>query len=327
MAESSLDITSTCTLPRRDSLQQPIKPPPPTRRTSTIISTSTSGSLTDGAVDSGILLTTVATSGADERERPLEMSNVSSIVTDETENLPPPPAFLLEGNSPTVSPTPQRSISVSETVRTLTELRHTPASPSFLRKAAIQQAQTSVTTAIGRGNTEILNSTRRISTSAIESGQLLLQASNTVSQGFMAVLNSKLTSNSNINTAITSECSPKLLRKHITLVEQQTSINSRAPSGFLETLNAKLSVQKQQQQQPQHQRQLHSKPQLSQQQCQPVKLTNTSRSASVRRIMANRVPIIDPLQVRDSLMDQIRRGTSLRKTSGSINDRSAPQIY
>ncbi|KAK0090289.1 hypothetical protein PV325_001520 [Microctonus aethiopoides] len=333
MAESSLDIKSTCTLPRRDSLQQPIKPPPPTRRTSTIISTSTSGSLTDGVVDSGILLTTVASSGADERERPLETSNVSSIVTDETENLPPPPAFLLEGNSPTVSPTPQRSISVSETVRTLTELRHTPASPSFLRKAAIQQAQTSVTTAIGRGNTEILNSTRRISTSAIESGQLLLQASNTVSQGFMAVLNSKLTSNSNINTAITSECSPKLLRKHITLVEQQTSINSRAPSGFLETLNAKLSVQKQQQQ-PQHQRQLHSKPQqhiqipqLSQQQSQPVKLTSTSRSASVRRIMANRVPIIDPLQVRDSLMDQIRRGTSLRKTSGSINDRSAPQIY
>ena len=34
-----------------------------------------------------------------------------------------------------------RSISVSETVRTLTELRHTPASPSLLRRKIAAQAQ------------------------------------------------------------------------------------------------------------------------------------------------------------------------------------------
>lgn len=66
---------------RRGSAQQTSRPPPPTRRTSTIITASPTSSVNEDR---------------------------SETVCDETENLPPPPAFLLESSSPTVSPTPQR---------------------------------------------------------------------------------------------------------------------------------------------------------------------------------------------------------------------------
>lgn len=132
-----------------------------------------------------------------------------------------------------------------------------------------------------------------------------------VGQGFMAVLNAKLigTMGSNVAAGVNASGSPKSLRKQSLSEQQQQqqsnkNVKATAP-GFLETLNAKLAQQQQALQQA----------------------GNTSRSASVRRIMGNRVPIMDPLQMRDSLMDQIRRGTSLRKTSGPINDRSAPKIY
>ena len=75
--------TSTLTV-RRGSMQQVNKPPPPTRRTSTII-TATFNNPSSGSNDERI-----------------------DNACDETENLPPPPAFLLEGSSPTASPTPQR---------------------------------------------------------------------------------------------------------------------------------------------------------------------------------------------------------------------------
>ncbi|XP_057331982.1 mucin-2 isoform X1 [Microplitis mediator] len=345
---SNLDISGTCTLPRRGSFQQN-KPVPPTRRTSTIITSSTSintGTLEDNkncsiSISSSNLIE--ITTGSNDNER----IEIQSIATDETENLPPPPAFLLEGNSPSASPSPppQRSISVSETVRTLTELRHTPASPSFMRKLMTQQTQAATVTRAGRLPTEHSNSSRRVSTSSIESSSSGHSSSNTTTitvsntstfnstQNLISVLSSKLSSTAINSTA--GDCSPKLMRKHIKSAELQAPSSGprRTSVGFLETLNAKLAAQKQQQTRQQHQQ--HQ----SQQQQQPVipqvqthlkstgTLPGTNRSASVRRIMANRVPIIDPLQVRDSLMDQIRRGTSLRKTSGTINDRSAPQIY
>lgn len=226
------------------------------------------------------------------------------------------------------------SISVSETVRTLTELRHTPASPSFLRKlASSQQNNNSVTTtvasttattntlirrtqSIDRNSAIRSHSQDRSSVAAIPGTQVHTQGPGGVGQGFMAVLSAKLVPSSllpnnvagnamnvNVNTTV----SPKSSRRHS--VEQQSNRNSRAPSTFLGTLNAKIAQQQQTVQNP---------------------VINTgNRSASVRRIMGNRIPMVDldPLQVRDSLMDQIRRGTALRKTSGPINDCSAPKIY
>ncbi|XP_043685474.1 protein MTSS 2-like isoform X2 [Vespula pensylvanica] len=286
--------TASTLLSRRGSMQQATRPPPPARRTSTIITATFSSLVTN--------------------------PNEESIenICDDTENLPPPPAFLLEGSSPVASPTPQRSISVSETVRTLTELRHTPASPSLLRKAGgqghvntsnVMQHSTILQTActsVERSSTTTRSTSKergthftqtQISTAAVSNQG---QGPGGVGQSFMAALNAKLINSTSGNS--TGSSSPKPARKHST--DQQMTKNSKTSSGFLETLNAKLAQQQ-----------------------QSLQGNNvTSRSASVRRIMGNRVPIMDPAQVRDSLMDQIRRGTSLRKTSGPINDRSAPKI-
>lgn len=85
-------------------MQQQSRPMPPTRRTSQIISgnfSSTTGPLV-GATG-GLLAATVL--NTDETTR----TEVTAVITsDETENLPPPPAFLLEANSPGASPTPKR---------------------------------------------------------------------------------------------------------------------------------------------------------------------------------------------------------------------------
>lgn len=226
-------------------------------------------------------------------------------------------------------------------MRTLTELRHTPASPSLLRKATLQQQAHSNPNVVQHNTMlQITRSSVERSCSAIRSAsqergsvgaqttgaagggptQIVQQASQTqgqgpggVGQGFMAVLNAKLIGTMSGNTAagINTSGSPKSLRKQSITEQQQQqqqsnkNVKTTAP-GFLETLNAKLAQQQQALQQGNN---------------------GTSRSASVRRIMGNRVPIMDPVQMRDSLMDQIRRGTPLRKTSGPINDRSAPKIY
>ncbi|XP_076658126.1 uncharacterized protein LOC143362126 isoform X6 [Halictus rubicundus] len=293
---------STLTV-RRGSVQQASKPLPPTRRTSTVITATFS--------------TPVSGSNDERSDNPC----------DEAENLPPPPAFLLEGSSPTASPTPQRSVSVSETVRTLTELRHTPASPSLLRKATSQtqshnnqsagslqhNAVLQVTrSSVERSCTTIRSasqergSTATTQMAAINPGvNIQGQGPGGVGQSFMAVLSAKLINSTTGNNAAggnNTSSSPKSSRKHS--IDQQITKNTKTATGFLETLNAKLAQQQ-----------------------QNIQGNISSKSASVRRIMGNRVPIIDPLQVRDSLMDQIRRGTSLRKTSGPINDRSAPKIY
>ncbi|XP_066257430.1 uncharacterized protein mim isoform X2 [Euwallacea similis] len=98
---------------RRGSMQNN-KPPPPIRRTS---------SITNTACPMGSL-----------------------------ENLPPPPAFLLEpspgqssnqeqhggqtGQTNTIKDVPTTGIKVAETVKALTELKHTPASPNSIRRLA-----------------------------------------------------------------------------------------------------------------------------------------------------------------------------------------------
>lgn len=63
-----------------------------------------------------------------------------------TENLPPPPAYLLDGRKP-ATPTnppptgmPNSSVKVSDTVKALAAgLRHQPASPQTLRRLQQQQ--------------------------------------------------------------------------------------------------------------------------------------------------------------------------------------------
>lgn len=136
---SSEHTISGTTVQRRGSLQQANKPAPPLRRVSSI-------------------------------ENSVERNQNDN----DLENLPPPPAFLLEGSSllnANVSPASQRrSISVSETVRTLTELRHTPASPSLLRrnKVATQvHAQVAAQTSNITDDKTVMRSNSNSATSAI----------------------------------------------------------------------------------------------------------------------------------------------------------------
>lgn len=219
-------------------------------------------------------------------------------------------------------------------MRTLTELRHTPASPSLLRKATGQQAHNPMgiqhntvlqitrstvdrscsaarSTSQERGSVGAQITNVASSATVSQTGQAASQGQGPggVGQGFMAVLNAKLIGTISSNTSgMNASGSPKSLRKQSFSEQQQQQQSNKnvktAAPGFLETLNAKLAQQQ-----------------------QVLQQAGTSRSASIRRIMGNRVPIMDPLQMRDSLMDQIRRGTPLKKTSGPINDRSAPKIY
>lgn len=161
-----------------------------------------------------------------------------------------------------------------------------------------------------------------VSTTSIESAASLSGQNPSgiggVGQGFMAVLSSKLINNSNVNSP--TGCSPKSIRKSNSDI---TNKNQRTSAGLLETLSAKLSAKQQQSKLLQNTSLINTSLQVMTDQS----ICTSSRSASVRRKMANRIPIVDQNQVRGSLMDQIRRGTSLKKTIGPINDRSAPKIY
>ncbi|PSN34188.1 hypothetical protein C0J52_23020 [Blattella germanica] len=252
------------TLLRRGSVQTP-KPPPPIRRTSSISSSSV---IRQNSGNSG------------------PTNGMGGIANGSLENLPPPPAFLLDSTSSSSSSSLNSSgggsavaantgISVAETVRTLTELKHTPASPSALRRNA--------------GGIRSQSADRRGSSGP----------SNDATGGLIAALGAKLA----------PTLSPRNSRRH----SEDAGGNPGGRllqrgvvgpgQGFLQALNSKLALQQQQQQQ-----------QMGQQ----------HKAARVRRFIASRT-VADPTICHESLMDQIKKGTTLRRT-GTVNDRSAPFI-
>ncbi|XP_071443680.1 SH3 and multiple ankyrin repeat domains protein 1 isoform X5 [Hetaerina americana] len=172
--EGSTTSVNRGTLLRRSSTQGP-KPPPPIRRTSSISSTGgVAGGLAQlrsqcvppvpqhfnlGADD---VTSSAPPSPLPPPPPPLSRDSLGGESRGSLENLPPPPAFLLDSsdnfthcspksmrsdlepprdndglcsNSPPV-PIPT-SVSVADAVRTLTELNHQPASPGSLRRAAL----------------------------------------------------------------------------------------------------------------------------------------------------------------------------------------------
>ncbi|XP_035913939.1 formin-J isoform X9 [Anopheles stephensi] len=91
-----------------------VKPPPPVRRSSSVTPSPSVGTNS-----------TTTTNLAQQ-----------SLAYTSSESLPPPPAYLLDsaaGSSPSISG------NVAGTVKALNEIRHTPASPSVLRRAQQQQ--------------------------------------------------------------------------------------------------------------------------------------------------------------------------------------------
>ncbi|XP_038217933.1 protein MTSS 1 [Zerene cesonia] len=94
---------------RRGSSSSVGKPPPPVRRSSSI----------------------------SRPQRPFVQSNVQNAhLNTDADNLPPPPAFLLQPDHETAAG--HQGINVAETVKQLTELKHMPASPGLLRRTINQ---------------------------------------------------------------------------------------------------------------------------------------------------------------------------------------------
>lgn len=140
----------------------------------------------------------------------------------------------------------ERGTSVAEAVRTLTELRHTPASPVQARRVQRQSAPPAATADVGGGG-------------------------GGGGGGLVAALGARIVARGGV---------------------------AGAGTGFLQALNSKLALQ--QQQPPAH------------------------RAGRVRQFINSRT-VADPALCHESLMDQIKRGTTLRRTS-TVNDRSAPKI-
>lgn len=68
-------------------------------------------------------------------------------MTNSTESLPPPPAYLLDQQKQQQSQQNQQqssSIKVSETVKALSALKHTPASPNAIRRMQSPQQTSSI---------------------------------------------------------------------------------------------------------------------------------------------------------------------------------------
>ncbi|XP_074037385.1 missing-in-metastasis isoform X1 [Leptinotarsa decemlineata] len=279
------------TLLRRSSVQTQ-KPPPPIRRTSSITNTSSSmGSL---------------------------------------EHLPPPPAFLLEPVTQS-KPQPSPGINVAETVKALTELKHTPASPNSIRRMSSSsqnlyqnvqphpqpqntgfstfQSQAKVAYVSQSGGvvyaqpSQVLggspNALRRFNNFRSQSADRKSEGPGGVGSNFIASLSAKLA----------PQLSPRTSRRHS---EDQSGVNAPMNKyaqqkigpgqSFLDSLNAKLS----------HQNIGNSQ-------------TTQLKANKIRQIINSRAQP-DPKVCHESLMDQIKRGATLKRAKAT-NDRSAPKIY
>ncbi|XP_047519406.1 protein MTSS 2 isoform X3 [Pieris napi] len=96
---------------RRGSSSSVGKPPPPVRRSSSI----------------------------SRPQRPYVQNVQNQVSSNDADNLPPPPAFLLQPDHD--ANTAHAGINVAETVKQLTELKHMPASPGLLRRTINQNVQ------------------------------------------------------------------------------------------------------------------------------------------------------------------------------------------
>lgn len=287
--------TLRSTLLRRGSMQTN-KPPPPIRRTSSITNTNVIGQNSSSQIGS-------------------------------LENLPPPPAFLLEPNG-SVQADKLRPIgvNVAETVKALTELKHTPASPNATRKLSassqnIFQNQNTVSTNSSQLSTfqnqtkvsyvsqsggvvyaqpsQILGGSptaiRRFHSYRSQSADRKSEGPGGVGTNFIASLSAKLAPN----------LSPRNSRRNSEdLIMQANSmankIYQKGPGqSFLDSLNAKLAQQH---------------------------IGHSQIKANKIRQLINSKAQPDPKVCHESLMDQIKRGATLRRAK-IVNDRSAPKIY
>ncbi|XP_035913938.1 homeobox protein 5 isoform X8 [Anopheles stephensi] len=339
-----------------------VKPPPPVRRSSSVTPSPSVGTNS-----------TTTTNLAQQ-----------SLAYTSSESLPPPPAYLLDsaaGSSPSISG------NVAGTVKALNEIRHTPASPSVLRRAQQQQQSNPPS---NQGSPTLSN--RSPKTNLHQQGGIYAQPKQlstmssfrTSSPGpqkpnssFLAQLNAKIAPNK-------SSQSPSPVP-----YQQQQANNygytTAPPSGSELIYQRSTPVdpraynnnqQQQLQQQQQQQQYYHQSQQQHQQQPppHPPREDHHSRNSSANnngaaagggsapggsathnvlaktsagflenlnarlaeqrlsgkafavRNLINSKALPDPRVCHESLMDQIKRGATLKRNR-TINDRSAPKIH
>ncbi|KAJ6643227.1 Protein MTSS 1 [Pseudolycoriella hygida] len=319
---------------RRSSVNT-TKPPPPVRRSSSVTPSPLGGSNNSPNISQQ------------------NSMNASS------ESLPPPPAYLLDSSGRT---SPGK---VCETVKALTELRHMPASPGVIRRAqALAQAQLSNQSptppqqysqnsystqksdhTIPNSNFHYTPPPQPSSTHSSKPSEIYQHSShrsvNTSQSGIyaqpkvskvssfrnpspvgaakqqqnsnlMAQLNARIAPNNNQLPSFGKESSGQYstTSNYSTSYEKSNNTRSKVKVGFLENLNAKLAEQR-----------------LSGKAFAVRNLINSKalpRSDNKSHIPVPSEP--DPRICHESLMDQIKRGATLKRNK-SINDRSAPKIH
>lgn len=223
-------------------------------------------------------------------------------------------------------------MNVAETVKALTELKHTPASPSSMRRmSSSSQGTTVVPQSISQSPilstfqnpgqpkpsyvsqsagviyahpSQIVSGSpseiRRVNSFRSQSAERRSnEGPGGVGSSFIAALSAKLA----------PSLSPRTSRRHsedLLPIGQNTQmrITPRGPGqNFLDSLNAKLAQQ--------HIANNMQQPQL--------------KALKIRQIINSKAQP-DPKVCHESLMDQIKRGATLKRAK-VVNDRSAPKIY
>ncbi|KAK5647470.1 hypothetical protein RI129_002362 [Pyrocoelia pectoralis] len=287
---------------------------------------------------SGTIRNTLLRRGSSQTNKPLPPIRRTSSITNTNrpltpvhsdENLPPPPAFLLEATTLAKN---HISVNVAETVKALTELKHTPASPSSMRRvSSSSQGTTVVSQSISQSPilstfqnpgqpkpsyvsqsagviyahpSQIVSGSpseiRRVNSFRSQSAERRSnEGPGGVGSSFIAALSAKLA----------PSLSPRTSRRHsedLLPIGQNTQmkITPRGPGqNFLDSLNAKLAQQ--------HIANNMQQPQL--------------KALKIRQIINSKAQP-DPKVCHESLMDQIKRGATLKRAK-VVNDRSAPKIY
>uniref|UniRef100_A0A182IJZ2 Uncharacterized protein n=1 Tax=Anopheles atroparvus TaxID=41427 RepID=A0A182IJZ2_ANOAO len=245
---------------RRASINT-VKPPPPVRRSSSVTPSPSVGTNS----------TTIITNLAQQ-----------SLAYTSSESLPPPPAYLLDsaaGSSPSISG------NVAGTVKALNEIRHTPASPSVLRRAQQQNNPPS-----NQGSPTLSNRSPKTNLQQQQGGiyaqpkQLASMSSFRTSSPDHHLRNNNGSAGGSGSGTGGGNAGPT------------HNVLAKTSAGFLENLNARLAEQR------------------------------LSGKAFAVRNLINSKALPDPRVCHESLMDQIKRGATLKRNR-TINDRSAPKIH
>ncbi|KAK6643736.1 hypothetical protein RUM43_005246 [Polyplax serrata] len=257
------------------------KPPPPIRRTASV-SSAARQSLAGNVESSGCTETLPPPPPSllmELRETTHHGSHYSVIKKEqpqiEQHNISHMKSYTIPSGEVSSHVVKQPTIKVAETVRTLTELQHTPASPGVTRRSVSAVRSLSAERRDSAGSSLIAALSAKIAPN------LSPRHSRRHSEDMIA---------RNLSPGSLTALSGRLLHRGI----------SSPGQNFLDSLNAKLAIQQQNQ----------------------LKVHNAAR---VRQLFAGRT-VSDPTVCHDSLMEQIKKGTSLKKTR-TVNDRSAPKIH